>query len=81
MACVLNTHGRAAGLNSAEVDSGIGECVTAILVENQVGGLEVDSILYFFRSRLIRAGDTRRVGFKIDLHLAFGRDVARFRIV
>src|SRR6202011_919874 len=81
MACVLNTHGPAAGLNSAELDSGIGERVATILVENQVGGLEVDGILEFFRSRLIRAGGPRRVSFKVDLHLAFGRDVARFRIV
>ena len=78
---VMRAHGPAGGLRRAEIDARIGGCVAAVFIENQVAGLEVDGILERLGRRLIQVAGPFRIGFEVDLHLALGDDVARFRII
>jgi hypothetical protein len=80
LARVLHAHGPTRGLRRSKFDPGSGHGVSAVLVKNQIVGLQVDRILHFFRCGLIRTGEARRVGHKIDLHVAFGGDVARLLV-
>ena len=53
----------------------------AVFVEDQVAGLQMDGILEFFWSGLIGTGEARWVRYQIDLHIAFGSDVAGFLVI
>ena len=77
---VLHAHRPAGGLRGLEVHPRIGGSISAIAVENQIAGREMDGILEFFRRRLIRRGDARGIGLQIDLHFALRRNIAGFRI-
>src|ERR1700685_1148731 len=81
LAGILHTHGPSRRLGRAEINPGIGGSVSAVLVEDQGFGLEVDGILEFLGSSLIGAGLTRRIGLQIDLDFTVSRDVARFLVV
>ncbi len=61
LAGILHADGPAGGLGCAEVNSRTGESVSALLIEDEVCGLEVDGILEFSGSSLIGSGSTRRV--------------------
>ena len=77
---ILHTHGPAGGLRGAEINARTGGSVSAVAVEDQVAGLEMDGILEFLRSRLVGRGHAGGVGFQIDLHFTSRGNVAGFRI-
>ncbi len=78
---ILHAHSPPAGLRRTKINPRIGGGIAGVLVEDQVSGLEVDGILEFLGSVLVRSGPTRWIGLQIDLHLAVPRDVARFFVV
>ena len=78
---ILHAYGPPSGLRRTKVDPRVGGRIAAFLVEDEVSGLEVDGILEFPGSALVRSGHARRIGFQIDLHFAVSRYVAGFLVV
>jgi hypothetical protein len=81
LAGVLHAHGPSADLGRAEIHAGIGGGVSAVLVEDEISGLQVDGILEFLGCALVGPSQAGRVGLKVDLHVATRGHVARFLVV
>ena len=78
---ILHADGPPTGLRRTKSTRALVDSIAALLVEDQVSGFEVDWILKFPGSALVRSGAARWIGLQIDLHLAVTGDVARFLVV
>lgn len=78
---ILRAHSPSPGLRRAELDAGVGESVACVLVEDQIAGLQVNSVLNVLWRGLIGARAALGIGDKIDLNFAPGGYFSAFRVI